>query len=798
MDQNTSSFLKLQINRYGLPGEGVHFEGYALRQEQGHNQPDVPLRAVGPRYQGASLYEAVAGIPAFNGPVVISGGLEAEPDPWGVVRAVADRLQGDAYLIIESQFTPPDNAADKDRWRFTPTGLIQLALNAQLLVLDSGWVSTVTEQARSQGQGGAVGERCFVVAARHALVPQEVDAAQRLTEENGVARVAHTPTKSPFDPQVQHARVVILHTFYDKFLFSHYQSNPGLEGASYQAQLAALHETGFGDCDFYSRGLREAGCTADDIVVNCAPLQRAWAREHGISCDGWQLVDAQLRQLAPQVVYVQDMAAVPQQLLVAARERGALIVGQVACELARTIPLDSYDVVFSSFPHFVEAFRGAGVTSYYQPLAFDRRVLDGVISRPYQARDIGVSFVGGISSFHSQGTALLEQLARHTDIQIWGYGAEHLPVGSASASRHRGEAWGRGMFDLLMRSRITINRHSEAAAQYANNMRLFEATGAGALLITDYKENLRDLFEVDKEVVTYRSVEECIEKIRYYQAHPNEAGAIAAAGQRRTLCDHSYEQRMRKSAEILNRHVLYRTVQGSYTAPTGVSQGYSDITSGDVTDDLVTGLKEPSIAHIQRGLVQEALTSMYAGNPGVPFKLAAELMAPLLPNAGSVLEIGCSSGYYYEALEYLLNRNIEFTGCDYSEAMIEMAQYFYPRARFDVADGARLPYAEHSFDFVISGCVLPYCPNYRDHIRETCRVARDHVLLHRTSISSSGQERLLRKYAYGVPTVEIWFAETTLLGLFAQHGFECQKRVEYHRDAAAGVATVTYLLARQR
>ena len=43
-------------------------------------------------------------------------------------------------------------------------------------------------------------------------------------------------------------------------------------------------------------------------------------------------------------------------------------------------------------------------------------------------------------------------------------------------------------------------------------MRLFEATGSGACLVTDWKENLGELFEPDVEVVTYRSVAECVKK----------------------------------------------------------------------------------------------------------------------------------------------------------------------------------------------------------------------------------------------------------------------------------------------
>jgi len=61
-------------------------------------------------------------------------------------------------------------------------------------------------------------------------------------------------------------------------------------------------------------------------------------------------------------------------------------------------------------------------------------------------------------------------------------------------------------------------------------LRLFEATGCGALLITDNKDSLNDLFEVGKELVAFRSSEVCIDLIHCYMKHPRETRLIAEAG----------------------------------------------------------------------------------------------------------------------------------------------------------------------------------------------------------------------------------------------------------------------------
>ncbi|ETR65868.1 MAG: hypothetical protein OMM_13594 [Candidatus Magnetoglobus multicellularis str. Araruama] len=75
------------------------------------------------------------------------------------------------------------------------------------------------------------------------------------------------------------------------------------------------------------------------------------------------------------------------------------------------------------------------------------------------------------------------------------------------------------------------------------------------LLINVYKDNLNELFEVGKEVVAYRSPEECVDLIDYYMKHTMEARRIAEAGQRRTLRDHSYLQRMIETSGILKKHL---------------------------------------------------------------------------------------------------------------------------------------------------------------------------------------------------------------------------------------------------
>ena len=85
-------------------------------------------------------------------------------------------------------------------------------------------------------------------------------------------------------------------------------------------------------------------------------------------------------------------------------------------------------------------------------------------------------------------------------------------------------------------------------------MRLYESTGVGALLLTDRGRNLADLFEPGVEVAVYDGPDELVAQIARYLTDDDERREIAVAGQRRTLAEHTYADRMAELSEILERY----------------------------------------------------------------------------------------------------------------------------------------------------------------------------------------------------------------------------------------------------
>jgi spore maturation protein CgeB len=64
---------------------------------------------------------------------------------------------------------------------------------------------------------------------------------------------------------------------------------------------------------------------------------------------------------------------------------------------------------------------------------------------------------------------------------------------------------------------------------------------------------MSDLFEEDKEVVTYRTVDEAIEKAKYLIDHEDVREEIGKAGQERTLKDHTVFSRCQLIDEAIQK-----------------------------------------------------------------------------------------------------------------------------------------------------------------------------------------------------------------------------------------------------
>lgn len=92
------------------------------------------------------------------------------------------------------------------------------------------------------------------------------------------------------------------------------------------------------------------------------------------------------------------------------------------------------------------------------------------------------------------------------------------------------------------------------------NYRTFEATAAGAMLLTNHTPNLERLFKIGRDIVVYDSIDDAVEKILYYGNHINQRESIANSGSDRTRTHHSYDTRAKQLVSIINEVKSHATV----------------------------------------------------------------------------------------------------------------------------------------------------------------------------------------------------------------------------------------------
>ena len=406
-------------------------------------------------------------------------------------------------------------------------------------------------------------------------------------------------------------RLLRITTNYPTYLNQFYTKNSELKNKSFSIQHQKLTEDYFGWADFWTHSIKPLGYQGTDYIANAETLQKAWAKENNIKFRkrNWleTILTAQVKDFSPDILFVDDYSTFSNKFINYLRQECPsikLVLGWCGAPYQDSSIFNSYDIVLSNIPEFVKGFREQGHKAEYIKHAFEPRILSKINTN--SPKTVDFSFLGSIfkgQSYHLEREKLIKKLVQKNNLQIWSdlsssspnkikqlpfhqilYDISQLGHQFSSLSplilkipkiRHYLKlqkrpslddyidpiiisnshlpVYGILMFQQLLNSKVTFNNHINVSSNSASNMRLFEATGVGTCLLTDWKENLSELFEIDREVVTYKSVDECIEKAKWLLEHPQEREQIAKVGQARTLKDHTFAQRAVELDEIIRK-----------------------------------------------------------------------------------------------------------------------------------------------------------------------------------------------------------------------------------------------------
>jgi spore maturation protein CgeB len=354
-------------------------------------------------------------------------------------------------------------------------------------------------------------------------------------------------------------------------------------GELYSSLVAELESQNFGSGAMNRPGLEGLGHKVEVVFANAQKLQVAWQGKSGgnsassVSWRYWQLISRipiigqlihfrsqksqillkQVSELSPDVVFCLNINFLTNRFVKRIKSLGAVVVGQIASPLPPLNFYKSYDHIFSAHPGQVEHFRKVGVSSSWLPLAFDKSQLEPFDQTGWPERTRDLTFVGTFGRHQRNTGPLLKAISKEIPtLQIFTFSNLKPLKRLGLVSFFKGRAWGPEMYKILAESKIVINRHGPVADGYSVNFRMFEATGMGALLITEQGKNTSDLFEPGKEVLTYASVSEAVQVLKTALADFDKYESVAAAGQRRTLTEHTYEQRAKAIDQVLRGLVV--------------------------------------------------------------------------------------------------------------------------------------------------------------------------------------------------------------------------------------------------
>lgn len=81
-------------------------------------------------------------------------------------------------------------------------------------------------------------------------------------------------------------------------------------------------------------------------------------------------------------------------------------------------------------------------------------------------------------------------------------------------------------------------------------LRALDIMGCGGFLLSNYQEEIAEMFEEDKEVVLFRDIKECLDKMEFYLNNDDKRREIAEAGCRAVRKRFGYKEQLEKLFEL--------------------------------------------------------------------------------------------------------------------------------------------------------------------------------------------------------------------------------------------------------
>jgi len=194
---------------------------------------------------------------------------------------------------------------------------------------------------------------------------------------------------------------------------------------------------------------------------------------------------------------------------------------------------ESFNVCSTPEPNFIQSYKDAGYKNIL--LGCWHANSEVYPKKEFTQKDIDLSFVG----YPTNERKNFFRVAKLNNISITNiYGISYEE-----------------MFKLYSRSRIGINlsvNDNDSKRKTQMKQRMFEIPAGGGMLLTQYHKNIEQFYEIDKEIVTFETLDEFVKKADFLLKRQNLVRQISENGHRRFLAEHESKLRLQ---DIIGRIV---------------------------------------------------------------------------------------------------------------------------------------------------------------------------------------------------------------------------------------------------
>ena len=194
----------------------------------------------------------------------------------------------------------------------------------------------------------------------------------------------------------------------------------------------------------------------------------------------------------------------------------------------------AYDINLTQAPESLVKYRAEGGIPFLWPLAANPELC---FPRDVPFRH-NVSFVG---TAYGNRIRVIEYLRRHgIDVATFGQG---WPGGFLPADRFQ---------EIYCASRINLNFDDIGHTDYqCGKIRDFEVPMCGGLMLSTHNEHLGDYFELDAEIFTFRSPQECLRQIHRLLGNKELCNTACKRARATALREHTWQVRARLLLQLI-------------------------------------------------------------------------------------------------------------------------------------------------------------------------------------------------------------------------------------------------------